>query len=309
MIKVDKRTILPVFYAILAALFYGFGAPLSKLLLNHISPYMMSSLLYFGAGFGMLIVIIFSKKQRVIPLNKSFGKSDIKYIILMIVLDIIAPILLMLGLLRTTASTASLLNNFEIVFTAIIAMFFFKEIIGKKMWFSIFLIVAAGILLTFEDFTGLHISIGALFVIGASLSWGLENNCTRMLSRGNPLYVVILKGLGSGLGSFIIALSLNQFFAVWYFILLALLLGFFSYGMSLYFYISAQRHLGAARTSVYYAIAPFAGALFSFIVLGETLSIIFVIAFVIMLIGARLAIKENATYIPSDSREDISSDS
>lgn len=293
MLRHKSTLFIAIFYAILAALFYGFSAPLSKMLLKYISPYLMSSLLYFGAGFGMLIIVILNKKQRVIPISKSFHQKDIKYVIMMIALDILAPILLMFGLLKTTASSASLLNNFEIVFTSIIAMIFFKEVIGRRMWISILLILSAGILLTFEDFTGFHISIGSLFILGASLSWGLENNCTRMLSKGNPLYVVILKGLGSGLGSLIIALVLQETQALWYYILLALLLGFFSYGMSLYFYISAQRHLGAARTSAYYAIAPFAGAVFSFIVLGETLSLIFVIAFLVMICGTYLAIREN----------------
>ncbi len=293
MFRHKSTLFIAIFYAILAALFYGFSAPLSKMLLKYISPYLMSSLLYFGAGFGMLIIVILNKKQRVIPISKSFHQKDIKYVIMMIALDILAPILLMFGLLKTTASSASLLNNFEIVFTSIIAMIFFKEVIGRRMWISILLILSAGVLLTFEDFTGFHISIGSLFILGASLSWGLENNCTRMLSKGNPLYVVILKGLGSGLGSFIIALVLQETQALWYYILLALLLGFFSYGMSLYFYISAQRHLGAARTSAYYAIAPFAGAVFSFIVLSEALSLIFVIAFLVMIFGTYLAIREN----------------
>jgi drug/metabolite transporter (DMT)-like permease len=253
----------------------------------------MSSLLYFGAGIGMLLIVLLSKRQRELPLSKTYGKKDIKYIVWMILLDIIAPILLMLGLLRTNASTTSLLNNFEIVFTAIIAMIFFKEVIGKKMWISIALIVVSGVLLSFEDFTGFHISFGAILVLLASLSWGLENNCTRMLSHGNPLYVVILKGFGSGLGSFIIALSLNELSAVWYYVLLALLLGFFSFGMSLYFYISAQKTLGAARTSAYYATAPFAGAIFSFLFLREAISIVFVIAFVVMAFGTYLAIREN----------------
>jgi len=282
-----------IVYAILAALFYGFSAPLSKVLLNYLSPYLMSSLLYFGAGIGMLVIVLLSKKQRTLPLSQTYGKKDIKYIVLMILLDIIAPILLMLGLLRTNASTTSLLNNFEIVFTAIIAMIFFKEVIGKKMWISIALIVISGVLLSFEDFTGFHISFGAILVLLASLSWGLENNCTRMLSHGNPLYVVILKGFGSGLGSFIIAFSLNELSAVWYYVLLALLLGFFSFGMSLYFYISAQKTLGAARTSAYYATAPFAGAIFSFLFLSEAISIVFVIAFVVMAFGTYLAIREN----------------
>jgi drug/metabolite transporter (DMT)-like permease len=293
MLKGKSVIYISIIYAILAALFYGFGAPISKILLDYISPYLMSSLLYFGAGIGMLLVILISKKQREDNIFKGFKKKDLKYIILMVLLDIIAPILLMIGLTKTNASTASLLNNFEIVFTGIIAMIFFKEIVGKKMWISIFFIVIAGALLTLEDFTGFHISVGALFVIGASLSWGLENNCTRMLSKGNPLHVVVIKGLGSGLGSLIIAISLNQFSAIWYYILFALILGFFSYGMSLYFYISAQRHLGAARTSAYYALAPFAGALFSFVILKETITLIFVIAFVIMSLGTYLAIKEN----------------
>jgi drug/metabolite transporter (DMT)-like permease len=293
MMRGKSKVYIAVIYAILAALFYGLGAPLSKILLQYISPYLMSSLLYFGAGFGMLLIVLFTKKKN--NDHMEFGKQDIKYIILMIVLDIIAPILLMLGLLRTTASTASLLNNFEIVFTALIAMIFFKEIIGKKMWISIVLIIVAGALLTFDDLTEFHISIGAIFVLGASLSWGLENNCTRMLSKGNPLHVVVLKGFGSGLGSFIIAISLNEIHTIWYYAILALLLGFVSYGMSLYYYISAQRHLGAARTSAYYAIAPFVGAIFSFVVLGEAISIIFIVAFAIMIIGTYLAIKENNT--------------
>jgi len=293
MLKGKNVKIVAIIYAILAALFYGFSSPLAKLLLDHISPYFLSSLLYFGAGLGMGLFVLLSKRQREIPLNKTYKKKDIKYIVLMIVLDIVAPILLMTGLLSTSASTASLLNNFEIVFTSLIAMIFFKEIIGKKMWISIFLIVIAGALLAFEDFTGFHVSLGAIFVLLASLSWGLENNCTRMLSHGNPLYVVILKGIGSGLGSFIIALSVNALYGQWYYLVLALVLGFFSYGMSLYFYISAQRHLGAARTSAYYAIAPFAGSIFSFLILKETLSFIFAVAFIIMSIGTYLAIREN----------------
>ncbi|MCF7924509.1 MAG: DMT family transporter [Candidatus Izimaplasma sp.] len=296
MLKGKSVKYISITYAILAALFYGFGVPLSKLLLKHISPYLMSSLLYFGAGAGMLIVIFITRRKIDKEKFTSFNRKDVKYIILMILLDIIAPIMLMIGLTKTTASTASLLNNFEIVFTGLIAMMFFKEIIGKKMWVAITLILVAGILLSFEDINNLEISIGAIFVLGASLSWGLENNCTRMLSKSNPLYVVVMKGFGSGLGAFIIAVSLNQIDAIWYYVLMALVLGFFAYGMSLFYYISAQRHLGAARTSAYYATAPFAGSIFSFIILKETITVIFILAFVIMAIGTYLAIRENNAF-------------
>lgn len=292
MLKNKSTVFIAITYAIIAALFYGLSAPLSKLLLNELSPYTMSSLLYFGAGFGMLMVVL-SQNTKPKEVMQIFKQKDVKFIALMILLDILAPILLMFGLLSTNASTASLLNNFEIVFTGLIAMVFFKEHIGKKMWIAITIIIASGFLLSFEDFNGFQVSIGALLVLSASLSWGLENNCTRMLSHHNPLYIVIIKGLGSGLGALIIALALNEFGGQILYIGLALLLGFVSYGMSLFFYISAQRHLGALRTSAYYSTAPFAGAIFSFILLRETLSILFVIAFIFMLIGTYFAIKEN----------------
>lgn len=281
-----------IIYAIIAALFYGLSAPLSKLLLNQLSPYTMSSLLYFGAGIGMAM-IVFLRRTKPSEIIGGFKSKDIPYIVMMVILDIIAPILLMFGLLKTNASTAALLNNFEIIFTGLIAMIFFKEHIGKKMWLAISVILVSGFLLSLEDFTTFQISLGAILVLLASLSWGLENNCTRMLSHHDPLYIVIIKGVGSGIGAAIIALSFNDFGGSWVYMGLALLLGFISYGLSLYFYISAQRHLGALRTSAYYATAPFAGALFSFVLLRESLSLVFVIAFICMALGTYLAILEN----------------
>lgn len=112
-----------------------------------------------------------------------------------------------------------------------------------------------------------------------------------------------MKGLGSGLGAFIIALLLKQTTTIWYYAILALLLGFFSYGMSLYFYISAQRYLGAARTSAYYATAPFVGSILSFVLLGEHLTLIFAIAFMVMMIGTWVAIKENHSRQTDDLNE------
>ncbi len=289
----NKRSLthISIVFAILAALFYGISAPFAKVLLEEISPYFLSSLLYFGAGIGMMIVILVKKKSK--DLNTSFKKTDLVYIVSMIILDIIAPILLLVGLGMTQASTTSLLNNFEIVFTSFIAMIFFKEIIGRRMWMAIILIFIAGVILSIEDIETFSISTGSIFVILASLAWGLENNCTRMLSLRDPLKVVVIKGIGSGVGALIIAVALKAVNFNIQYILLALALGFIAYGLSLFFYISAQRHLGAARTSAYYAAAPFIGSLISIIFLKESPTIFFLIAFIIMIIGAILAIREN----------------
>ncbi|HOI47615.1 MAG TPA: DMT family transporter [Bacilli bacterium] len=291
MVKRINRAKYASLFALFAALFYGISIPVSKLLLGNLSPYLLSSLLYFGAGFGMLFIVTVSKQQSY---NRvwTFQAKDMKYIVLMILLDIIAPIVLMIGLLQTTASTASLLNNLEIVFTSVIAMMFFKEMIGKKMWIAILFIIVAGTLLSFDDLSTIHFSIGSLFIVLAALSWGFENNCTRMLSHHNPIHVVVIKGLGSGLGALLIALFLKEVNSTWYYIIFGLVLGFVSYGLSLYFYIGAQRTLGASRTSAFYATAPFVGALLSVVFLKETITWIFVVSFLIMLSGTYLVLLE-----------------
>ena len=289
----SKRNI-AVLFAIMAAILYGFSSPLSKLLLVKLSPYFMASLLYFGAGIGMFFVNLFNNRLRKDTIKESkLSKIDLPYTIGMILLDILAPILLMVGLTYSNASSVSLLNNFEIVATTSIAMIFFKETIGKRMGFAILFIVVAGIILSFEDINQFQLSVGSLFVIGASICWGLENNFTRKLSIKNPLQIVVVKGLGSGLGSLLITILLKQYATDWIYILYALLLGFVAYGMSLFLYIRSQREIGATRTATFYAAAPFVGVLLSLTIIGEAITIPFLIALAVMLFGTYLAVSEN----------------
>lgn len=211
----------------------------------------------------------------------------------MIVLDILAPIFLMIGLTITTAENVSLLNNFEIVATSLIALLIFKESISKRLWLAIGLITISSIILSFENIKSLSFSFGSIFVLPASISWGLENNCTRMLSVKDPLQVVIIKGFGSGLGSLIISLIIKETSTNVPYIIASLLLGFVAYGLSIYFYVYAQRELGAAKTSAYYAIAPFIGVALSFIIFHQIPTITFIIALLIMIIGTYFASTES----------------
>lgn len=275
--------------AILAAALFGISSPASKLLLVKIPPTLMASLLYLGAGFGMAAINIVKRLGKGDRVEASMTKKEWPYIAGMVLLDIAAPICLMIGLTMTTSSNASLLNNFEIVSTSLIALLIFKEAIGKRMWIAIALITLSSIILSVEDFSSLTFSTGSIFVILACLCWGFENNCTRMLSLKDPRQIVIVKGFGSGVGSLIIALFLKQQSANLFYLGMALLLGFVAYGLSIYFYIIAQRELGAARTSAYYAVAPFIGVLMAVIIFGQQLTASFIIALVIMIIGAYLA--------------------
>ncbi|MGN0746319.1 MAG: DMT family transporter, partial [Aristaeellaceae bacterium] len=206
----------------------------------------------------------------------------------MVVLDIAAPVLLMNGLTRTSSANAALLNNFEIVATSLIALAVFHERIDRRLWCAIGVVTVASMLLSVEDAGSLTFSSGSLLVLLACVCWGFENNCTRMMSHGDPLYIVAIKGLGSGAGAAVVAWLSRETMPEWRLIPLAMLLGFVSYGLSVYCYVYAQRSLGAARTSAYYAIAPFVGVGISFLMFREMPGPLFLIALALMLWGSWL---------------------
>lgn len=280
-----KRHGKPIFYAVLAAALYAVNAPVSKLLLRQIPSTMMAGLLYLGAGMGMYCVEKLDRKKKELPLTR----KELPYTIAMVVLDIAAPIFLMIGLTRCSAANASLLNNFEIVTTSLIALLVFRETISKRLWLAIALVTASSILLSFEDMSALTFSWGSLFVLLACVCWGFENNCTRMLSSKDPAQIVIIKGFGSGLGSLAISLVTGERYFQLGYVALAMLLGFVAYGLSIYFYIYAQRDLGAAKTSTYYAVSPFIGAGLSLLIFRERPSAVFLIALAVMAVGTGLA--------------------
>lgn len=284
-----KKRLKAIICAVLAAALYALNTPVSKVLLKHIEPDMLAGLLYLGAGTGMFIMGLLLKNTDKEKKEKNLTKAELPYTIGMVLLDIAAPILLMIGLSMSSASSVSLLNNFEIVSTACIASLLFHEKISGKLWIGIGLITAASILLSVESAASFRLSIGSLFVLGACVCWGFENNCTRKMSAKNPLEIVIIKGFGSGIGAMAIAFAAGESVPSWNWILLALLLGFAAYGLSIYFYIYAQRDLGAARTSAYYGIAPFIGAFLSLVFLHEPLTATFAAALIIMAAGSIMA--------------------
>ncbi|MBR5252147.1 MAG: DMT family transporter [Oscillospiraceae bacterium] len=283
-----------IFFAVLAAVLYAINSPVSKLLLENVPAKMMAGFLYLGAGIGIFLLGVVQKLTGAKQDEQPLTKKELPYTIAMVVLDIAAPIFLMFGLTMTTAANASLLNNFEIVATSIIALVIFKEAISKRLWLAIGLVTLSSAILSFEDMSSLDFSYGSIFVLLACVCWGMENNCTRNLSSKDPMDIVVIKGFGSGIGAFIIAVATGEKVPGWGYIAVALLLGFVAYGLSIYFYIYAQRYLGAAKTSAYYAIAPFVGTGLSLVIFRQAPTVSFIVATVIMIAGTYLATIDGA---------------
>ena len=285
-----------IFFAILAAVLYAINSPLSKILLDYMPPTLMAGFLYIGAGLGMGILALIRKAGK--PKQKEAGltRAELPFTVAMILLDIAAPICLLLGLQSTTAASASLLNNFEIVATAIIALIIFKEKISARLWVGILFVVLSCAFLSVEDVMSLRFSLGSLWILLACVCWGFENNCTRKISSKDPLQIVLIKGIGSGLGSLMIGFCLGERISVLWSIFAVLGVGFVAYGLSIFFYVYAQRMLGAARTSAYYAIAPFIGTALSLLIFREMPHVTYFLALCLMMIGTILCAKDEPLF-------------
>ena len=275
--------------AILAAALYAINIPLSKILLQNVAPTMMAAFLYLGAGLGLWpLGILTGAKEKAEPLTK----AELPYTLGMILLDIAAPILLMLGLQNCGSANASLLNNFEIVATSAIAFFLFREQLSRRLTLAVVLVTLASAILSFEGKGAFRFEAGSLLVLGAACCWGLEKNCTRMLSSKSSVQITTIKGTFSGLGSLIVALILGEKLPGLAFLGAVLLLGFVAYGLSINFYIQAQASLGAAKTSAYYSIAPFLGVFFGMVLLGERPGVQFYLGLAVMIAATVLMVKD-----------------
>jgi len=275
------------FFAVLAAALYAVNIPLSKVLLGAVEPTMMAAFLYLGAGVGLFLMGLFTREK-----GEKLTRAELPYTIGMVVLDIAAPILLMLGLENTDSANASLLNNFEIVATSLIAFFAFREKLSRRLVLAILLVTAASIALSFGGKGSFSFSTGSLLVLAAACCWGLENNCTRMLSSKSSVQITTIKGIFSGLGSLVVALVIREKLPPMLWALGAMALGFVAYGLSINFYIKAQKDLGAAKTSDYYSVAPFLGVIFGVVLLRERPGLQFYIGLVLMILATVLMVKD-----------------
>lgn len=280
----DRKSLLAVLYALLAAVFFALNTPFSKVLLQDVSPTFMAGCLYMGAGIGVGIMYLFKVGEE--TKEERLSKCDMPYTIGMIVLDILAPIFLMIGIDIGSASNASLLGNFEIVATTMIALAIFKEKVSSKLWIAIGFITLSSVLLSLDGGESFEFSYGSIFVLLSTLCWGLENNCTRMISDKSTYQIVMIKGIFSGSGAFLISIFIGESIPEIKYILYSMFLGFIAYGISIFLYIRAQRDLGAAKTSAYYAVTPFIGAFLSFLINGESLSWIYFLSLIFMIIGS-----------------------
>lgn len=283
--------------ALLSAVLYGASVPLSKILLGGVTSNWLSALLYLGAGIACAAAIAVRAASGRSATEASLSRSDLPTIALMLAVNTASILCLMHGIRLTVAANASLLVNFEIVATAVLAWLIFRENIGRRMGAAIVFICASSVLLTWEGAGSLSFTPGSLLIVAACALWGLENCCTKSLSAKDPLQVTCVKGFGTAVAAGVIALVIDGVPAIEpAYLAGSLAVGAVSYGASIALYIFAQRTLGAARTGNYYAIAPFVGVALSWAAFGMIPNPLFFIALALMAIGTWLTLSEHHSH-------------
>jgi drug/metabolite transporter (DMT)-like permease len=280
-------------YALLAAALFGASTPFAKRLLGDVPPLMLAGLLYLGSGLGLSMLLgvreIFSRGDLDIAWPR---KTDWGWFLGAILFGgVLGPVLLMYGLTTSNAATASLLLNFESVLTALIAWFVFRENVDARIAFGMAVIVLGAIVLSWAPDTG-EVARGSLLIVAACACWAIDNNLTRKVSANDAMIVAGLKGLIAGGVSLTCALRLGQVLPSFDTTLAAALLGFLSYGISLALFVLALRHLGAARTGAYFAVAPFFGAVLAIVVTHDAVTPQLVMAGTLMALGVYLHLTE-----------------
>lgn len=288
----------PLIFVILSASLFGLSPPLAKLLVEGIPPVALAGLLYLGSFAGLSIYRLGRKGSRSAQEEGTpLEKKDLPWLTGAIVFGgVLGPIFLMFGLRYISGFSASLLLNMEGLATALIAWIIFKEYTGKRFWMALILMTIAGAFLSWDPNLVRFSLRGPLLVTIAMVCWGLDNNLTCRISHKDPVQIAQIKGLFAGSVSLLLALFIGMSIPIDISLVLALLLGSLSYGLSLVLFIKALRGLGSSRTGAFFSLAPFVGAVFSLIVLREWLGWVMFPATGLMILGVYLIMRERHSH-------------
>ena len=279
--------------ALASAALFGASTPLAKLLLgNGVDPWLLAGLLYLGSGFGLALThgvrALFGIPAAEAPLRR----ADLPWLSLVVLAGgVVGPVLLMIGLATTAASSAALLLNLEGLATMAIAWVVFKENVDRRLLLGAFAILAGAVLLSWRGGPA-GLGLGALAIAGACVAWGIDNNLTRKLSSADPVQIAAIKGLVAGTVNLSLAFSQGASLPSASTLAAAGVVGFFGYGVSLVLFVLALRHLGTARTGAYFSTAPFLGAGLALVLFTEPVSIQLAVAAVLMGIGVYFHLSE-----------------
>ncbi len=274
--------------ALISALLFGAATPISKPLLEYLSTFQLAGLLYLGAAIGVLVIIL--RREKLLLPWKLDGKNKLRLIGAVFFGGILAPLALLAGLRLALSASVSMWLNMEMIATAILGHFIFKDHLTRKSWLAVAGVFLAAFILAFSE--GLAGFQAGLLVLLACMCWGLDNHLTALIDGISPAQSTFWKGIVAGSTNLLIGLILAPLSAPIGITFGAILIGIFSYGLSIVLYITSAQQIGATRSQLIFSSAPFWGVLLSLLILGEPLTWQIAIAFIILLFSILILFQE-----------------
>jgi drug/metabolite transporter (DMT)-like permease len=282
---------------LLAAFLFGISTPLAKGLLGEIPPQILGGLFYLGSGIG-LTILTWLLRGRTISHEAPLAHADVPWLLGAIIFGgILAPVLLLTGLQLTPASNASLFLNLETVFSVMLAWVVFHESADRRFALGMGAILLGSVFLSWNGVALAGGLLGPIAIAAACLCWGVGNNLTQKISAHDPVQISAIKGLVAGIANLLLGIWFLNALPALVWVSAALVVGFFSYGLSIVLFVFALRNLGTARTAAYFSTAPFIGAILSVLALGETITISLVAASFAMIVGVWLLSTEKHAHL------------
>ena len=274
--------------ALVSALLFGASTPLSKLLLDHVSPFQLAGLLYLGAAVG---VAPFAVRRRLVQRVRGLDRGNAGRLLGAVLLGGIAgPVLLLFGLRAAAAASVSLWLNLELVATAVLGVLLFRDHLSGRAWLGAGLVVASAVLLSWDGGTAGFLP--GLLVALACVCWGFDNHFTSLIDGLSPQETTFWKGIAAGTANLMIGLAVAPWTAEPLTVAGALLLGSAAYGASIVLYIAAAQNIGATRGQLVFSAAPFFGVLIALVVLGERMTALQIVAAAVLLAGLAVLLRE-----------------
>ena len=250
---------------LLSGLLFGIAAPLSKILLLDYNSFQLAGLLYLGAGIAMIPFVIKDKGQIKLLFNT---KHRLRTIGIVFFGGVLGPLLLLMGLKAANAASVSIWLNMELVATALLGILIFKDNLDKFTWIGVVLTFSAGISTSMgEGVSGL---VPALIITAACVCWGIDNHLTAITDGVSPQIVTFVKGLMAGSVNLLIGISISEFSYLSEGIIYALIIGAFSYGLSIVLYVTSAQNIGATRSQILFSTAPIWGIILSYIIFKDS---------------------------------------
>ena len=280
--------------ALASAILFGASTPLAKLLLGDgVDAGLLAGLLYLGSGVGLSAVLLSRKLTGATITEAPLRRADLPWLSLVVLFGgVLGPLLLMVGLSTTPASSASLLLNVEGLATMAIAWIVFRENVDRRLMIGAFAILAGAVVLSWRGGPG-GIGWGALAIVVACLAWAIDNNLTRKLSSSDPMQITAIKGLAAGAVNLLLALGRGASLPHLSTLGAAAAVGFLGYGVSLVLFVLALRQLGVARAGAYFSTAPFIGASLAILLFKEPVTVQLILAAGLMGVGVWLHLSES----------------